>query len=122
MVLDLAIEEAVAKELYPTSFRLTRNVDEMGLAIMADRLQAYLDAPKASKPFGYEFEIDFGPAVVRADNDMNGIADHYYDHISQMWSSSHSAIKMFGITTGCRRETMVGCGQYIMDYPDDDAC
>lgn len=122
MAVDLIAEEVAIKELYPQSFRLTRNVDEMGLTLVLDRIQQYLDAPKASKPFGYEFEIDFGPTVVRGDNDMKGITDHYYDPISQIWSSSHSAIEMFGVVTGCRRETSIGCGRYIMDYPDDDAC
>lgn len=122
MALDLVVEEARTKELYPTSFRVSRNFDEMGLTLVAERLQEYIDAPKASKPFGYEYEIDFGPDVIQVDSGMKEVMEHYYDHVSQIWSSSHYDIKMFGIPTGSRRETSIGCGRYIMDYPTDDMC
>lgn len=123
MALDLIIEEAAPKELYPASLRISRNFDELELAMEIDRLQEYFDAPAEDKPFGYHFEIDYGPGLLEVDKSIKDVwTNHYYDHHAQIWSSSHQEIRMFGVGTATPKNTYLGCGLWMIDPFTDDAC
>lgn len=123
MAFDLVIQEAPAREMYPKSFRTSRQYLELSLPDCIERITAYLDVDDAVKPFGYAFEIDYGPDLVAGEGPLAELwSQHHYDPEAQIWSTSHQEIRMFGVYTMTNKLTYIGGGSWINDLTTDDAC
>jgi hypothetical protein len=124
MALDLLVEATPQRALYSPPFRASRPFVDVNLTLgeRLDQFDDYLSAPDDAKPFGYEYELDFGPDVLKAEHELGlEFAENYYDHEAQIWSTSHHKISMFGVYSQCLRGTYIDCGG-TFDAVIDDAC